>query len=46
MSEYYAVDPEDKDKLVCFNEGLNFMEIISNSDEIEIFDSQNIKDVI
>ena len=39
VGEYFAIDPQDKDKTICMNENIDFMSVIAKSDEIEIFDS-------
>jgi hypothetical protein len=39
VSEYYQKDPLDPTKTICHNEGVGLMDLISGSDEIEIFDS-------
>jgi hypothetical protein len=44
--EFFITDPDNPTKFICYNEGISFMDAISNSDEIEMFDSQQIKDII
>jgi hypothetical protein len=38
VGEYYTNDPKDENKVICTNEGVDLMKIITESEEIEIFD--------
>lgn len=46
VGEYFTYDEENPEEIILMNEGIDLMGIIAESDEITIFDSQNIMDII